>query len=69
MRAASWLVDRFGDEAGGFTVTVSGKRDGRPITRRLRMTARQDGGRIPSLLPGITVDHVLAGRLQTTGLE
>ncbi|QWA25786.1 hypothetical protein KJK32_43695 [Streptomyces sp. JCM17656] len=47
---------------------MSGERDGRPITRRLGMTARQDGGRIPSLLAGIAVDHVLAGRLQTTGL-
>ncbi|MFJ9865980.1 saccharopine dehydrogenase NADP-binding domain-containing protein [Streptomyces sp. NPDC101165] len=68
VRAASWLVGRVGDEAGGFTVTVSGERDGRPVTRRLGMTARQDGGRIPSLLAGIAVDHLLADRLRTAGL-
>ncbi|MFE0258090.1 saccharopine dehydrogenase family protein [Streptomyces sp. NPDC059010] len=68
VRAMSWLVGRVGDEAGGFTVTVSGERGGRPITRRLGMTARQDGGRIPSLLAGIAVDHLLTGRLPTPGL-
>ena len=68
VRAVSWLVGRVGDEAGGFTVTVSGERGRRPITRRLGMTARQDGGRIPSLLAGIAVDHLLSGRLHTTGL-
>ncbi|MEU6369403.1 hypothetical protein ABZ876_27570 [Streptomyces sp. NPDC046931] len=67
VRAVSWLVGRVGDEAGGFTVTVSGERGGLPL-RRLSMTARQAGGRIPSLLAGIAVDHLLAGRLHTTGL-
>ncbi|MER6426461.1 hypothetical protein ABT272_01735 [Streptomyces sp900105245] len=47
VRAQSWLVGRLGDEAGGFTVSVSGRRDGRAVTRRMGMTARRDGGRIP----------------------
>lgn len=68
VRALSWLVGRVGDEAGGFTVTVSGERDGRPITRRLGMTSARDGGRIPSLLAGIAVEQLLAGRLRTAGL-
>ncbi|MFF4349238.1 saccharopine dehydrogenase NADP-binding domain-containing protein [Streptomyces sp. NPDC001530] len=68
VRALSWLVGRVGDEAGGFTVTVSGEHGGRQVVRRLGMTAAQDGGRIPSLLAGIAVDHLLAGRLRTAGL-
>ncbi|SEC40958.1 hypothetical protein SAMN05216532_1313 [Streptomyces sp. 2231.1] len=32
------------------------------------MTARQDGGRIPPLLAGIAVEHLLTGRLHTAGL-
>ncbi|MFF8864097.1 saccharopine dehydrogenase NADP-binding domain-containing protein [Streptomyces sp. NPDC015139] len=68
VRALSWLVGRVGDEAGGFTVSVSGWRDGRAVTRRMGMTARQDGGRIPSLLAGIAVEHLLTGRLHTAGL-
>ncbi|WP_333761605.1 hypothetical protein [Streptomyces sp. IBSBF 2390] len=68
MRALSWLVGRVGDEAGGFTVSVSGRRDGRAVIRRMGMTARRDGGRIPSQLAGIAVAHLLTGRLRTPGL-
>lgn len=68
VRALSWLVGRVGDEAGGFTVSVSGRRDRRAVIRRMGMTARGDGGRIPSQLAGIAVAHLLTGRLRTPGL-
>ncbi|MGI5196754.1 saccharopine dehydrogenase family protein [Streptomyces sp. CA-288835] len=68
VRGLSWFVGRFGDEAGGFTVSVTGQREGRTVTRRLGMTAARDGGRIPSLLAGIAAEQLLSGRLQAPGL-
>ncbi|MET7403419.1 NAD(P)H-binding protein [Dactylosporangium sp. NPDC005572] len=67
VRAMSWLAGRFGDEAGGFLVEVADRRDGRPVRRALGMTAARDGGRMPSLLAGIAVEEILAGRLSAPG--
>ncbi|WP_162467316.1 saccharopine dehydrogenase family protein [Streptomyces cavernae] len=68
VRAASWLAGRAGDEAGAFMMSVTGRRNGRTLTRSLGMTALKHGGRIPSLLAGIAVERVLAGTLAAPGV-
>ncbi|MFF4438380.1 hypothetical protein [Streptomyces sp. NPDC001621] len=51
VRALSWLVGRVGDEAGAFTVSVSGRRDGRAVIRRIGMTARRTAAVSPRSSP------------------
>lgn len=68
VRAGSWLAGRAGDEAGGFMMSVTGRLGGRTVTRSLGMTALEHGGRIPSLLAGIAVERILAGRLDAPGV-
>jgi hypothetical protein len=67
VRALSWLIGRFGDEAGGFLAEVHGTLDGTPVRRALGMTAADGGGRIPSLLAGIATAELLGGRLTAPG--
>jgi hypothetical protein len=68
VRGLSWLAGRFGNESGGFMVEVDGLQDGRQSRRALGMTAGEDGGRIPSLLAGIAVERILAGRFTGSGV-
>ncbi|WP_331769899.1 saccharopine dehydrogenase NADP-binding domain-containing protein (plasmid) [Embleya sp. NBC_00888] len=67
VRGLSWLAGRAGDEAGAFMVEITGDRDGRTVTRRVGMTARRHGGRMPALLAGIAVERLLTGRLKAAG--
>ncbi|MEU8136332.1 saccharopine dehydrogenase family protein [Streptodolium elevatio] len=68
VRGVSWLVGRFGDEAGAFMVEVTGPRGGRTLTRRIGLTVLEHGGRIPALLAGIAVERLLGGALDTPGV-
>ncbi|GAA3383697.1 NAD(P)H-binding protein [Cryptosporangium minutisporangium] len=67
VRGLSWLAGRVGNEAGGFLVEVRGARAERPVRCALGMTAAVGGGRMPSLLAGIAVTELLAGRLTAPG--
>lgn len=63
VRGVSWLAGRFGDEAGGVVFEVTGHRDGQVVRRALGLSAARSGGRIPSLMAGIAVSEILAGRV------
>ena len=68
VRGLSWLAGRFGDEAGGFVLEVTGHRDNRLVRQAIGMTAKYAGGRIPALLAAIAVEEILAGRLRQPGV-
>jgi hypothetical protein len=65
VRGLSWLVGRFGKEAGGVIFEVTGRRGGRPQRQAIAVVAEDDGGRIPAVLAGMAVQELLAGRLAT----
>ncbi len=68
VRGLSWLVGRFGNDAGGVIFEVTGRRSGMPQRQAIAVVGEHDGGRIPAVLAGIAVQELLAGRLATPGV-
>jgi NAD(P)-dependent dehydrogenase (short-subunit alcohol dehydrogenase family) len=68
VRGLSWLVGRFGNQAGGVIFQVSGRRGGMPQRQAVAVVGERDGGRIPAVLAGMAVEELLAGRLATPGV-
>ena len=68
IRAFSWLVGRFGKDEGGVIFEIRGFRNGTLTTHRIAVTARRDGGLIPSILAGIAAWKLFSGQLTQKGL-
>ncbi|HEX6674151.1 MAG TPA: hypothetical protein VF486_03885, partial [Actinomycetes bacterium] len=68
VRGLSWLVGRFGNDAGGVILQVTGCRGGMPRHQAVAVVGEHDGGRIPTVLAGMAVEELLAGRLATPGI-
>lgn len=68
VRGLSWLVGRFGNDAGGVIFEVTGRRGGTPQRQAIAVVAEHDGGRIPAVLAGTAVQELLAGRLAAPGV-
>jgi hypothetical protein len=68
VRGLSWLVGRFGNDAGGVIFEVAGRRGGMPLRRAVAVVGERDGGRIPAVLAGMAVQELLAGRLAAPGV-
>ncbi len=62
VRGLSWLVGRFGNDAGGVIFEVTGRRGGMPQRQAIAVVGDRDGGRIPAVLAGMAVQELLAGR-------
>ncbi len=68
VRGLSWLVGRCGNDAGGVIFQITGRRGGMPQRRAVAVVGEHDGGRIPTVLAGMAVQELLAGRLATPGV-
>jgi hypothetical protein len=68
VRGLSWLVGRFGNDAGGVIFEVTGRRGGMPQRQAIAVVAERDGGRIPAALASMAVQELLAGRLAAPGV-
>lgn len=68
VRGLSWLVGRFGNDAGGVIFEVTGRRGGVPGRQAVAVVGDRDGARIPVVLAGIAVQELLAGRLTQPGV-
>jgi hypothetical protein len=68
IRAFSWLAGRLGKDEGGVIFEIGGLRQGAPITQRMAVVARRDGGLIPAVLAGIATARLLSGSLATKGI-
>jgi len=68
VRGLSWLVGRFGNDAGGVIFEVAGRHRGMPQRQAIAVVGERDGGRIPAVLAGMAVQELLAGRLAAPGV-
>jgi len=68
VRGISWLAGRLGDAAGGVIFELTGRSGGRVRQESLAVVGERDGGRIPSVLAGMAVEELLAGRLDQPGV-
>ena len=68
VRAFSWLMGRMGKDEGGAVFEIQGMAKQSPVTRRLAIIARNDGGLIPSVLASISTKKLIAGDLQNKGM-
>jgi len=68
VRSLSWLVGRFGKDAGGAVFEIKGLVNHSLVTRRMAITARRDGGLIPAVLASISTKKLISGDLQQRGL-
>lgn len=67
VRGLSWLVGRFGNDAGGVIFEVAGRRGGLPHRQAIAVIGNRDGARIPAVRAGMAVQELLAGRLAAPG--
>jgi Saccharopine dehydrogenase NADP binding domain len=67
VRGLSWVVGRFGNDAGGVIFEVTGRRGDKPQRQAIAVVGKRDGGRIPAVLAGMAVQELLAGRLTAPG--
>jgi hypothetical protein len=68
VRGFSWLAGRLGKDEGGVIFEVGGLLQGRPVSQRLAVVARRDGGLIPAVLASMATARLLSGRLTTRGI-
>jgi hypothetical protein len=68
IRGFSWLAGRLGKDEGGVIFEVGVLLQGRPVTQRVAVVARRDGGLIPAVLASIATARLLSGSLTTKGI-
>jgi hypothetical protein len=68
IRPVSWIIGRFGKNEGGVLFEASGPVGAAARRHRIAVVGVPDGGRIPSLLAGIAVEELLAGRFRDMGV-
>jgi Saccharopine dehydrogenase NADP binding domain len=68
VRALSWIIGRFGIDAGAVVVDVEGRRGGRVHGEQVAVVGDRDGGRIPIALAGVFLQHLVADDALPRGL-
>jgi hypothetical protein len=68
IRALSWLIGRFGNEAGGVIFRFRGYSQPDDAELGYAVSAVKNGGRIPSVLAGIAAEKILHGARLASGL-
>jgi hypothetical protein len=67
VRAMSWLIGRFGIDAGAVVVDVEGRAAGHRHREQLAIIGDRDGGRIPIVVAGIHLERLAAGAAVPAG--
>jgi hypothetical protein len=68
IRAVSWMIGRFGNEAGGVVFAFHGTRGGTDTELAYAVTSPRHGARIPAMLAGIGAQRILNGAMGRTGV-